>query len=175
MSHNNYLWHFLPLVNLFDCLIVCLLLIAFSDSIRFLIGLTVLYWNDKLYRFWLGLENVLVVWGPETVEAVLSNSFLLQKSPQYYFLQPWLGTGLLTASGQKWRSRRKLLVPAFHFKILHDFVPVFNEQALIMVQKLKEVSRKSKSFNIVPYVTACTLDIICGKCVKIFILLKSVI
>ncbi|NP_001310069.1 cytochrome P450 4C1-like [Tetranychus urticae] len=94
-------------------------------------------------------------------KTILSNNFLLDKSSQYDLLHPWLGTGLLTSTGNKWRSRRKLLVPAFHFKILHDFVPVFNEQGSIMVSRLREIARSGEAIDIVPVVTACTLDIIC--------------
>lgn len=66
-------------------------------------------------------------------------------------------------AGSKWQSRRKLLTPAFHFKILEDFVTVFNEQSRILVGKLKQVaSNKDNDFDIFPYVTRCTLDIICG-------------
>lgn len=78
-------------------------------------------------------------------------------------LHSWLGTGLLTSTGAKWRFRRKMLVPAFHFKILHDFVPVFNEQGWIFVDKLRNIAKSGKSVDIVPIVTACTLDIICGQ------------
>jgi cytochrome P450 len=92
---------------------------------------------------------------------------LLEKSTQYKFLHPWLGTGLLTSTGTKWRTRRKLLVPAFHFKILHDFVPVFNEQGVVLVQKLQQIARRKchncTVVDIVPIITACTLDIICGE------------
>lgn len=58
--------------------------------------------------------------------------------------------------------RQQILTPAFHFKILEDFIDVFQEQSAIMVDKLKVESEKN-SFNIFPYVTLCTLDIICGK------------
>lgn len=76
-------------------------------------------------------------------------------------LHSWLGTGLLTSTGAKWRYRRKMLVPAFHFKILYDFVPVFNEQSWVFVDRLREIAKSGKAADIVPVVTACTLDIIC--------------
>lgn len=66
-------------------------------------------------------------------------------------------------TGNKWQTRRKLLTPAFHFKILEDFITVFNEQSRILVEKLKQIAtNKDNDFNIFPYVTRCTLDIICG-------------
>lgn len=56
----------------------------------------------------------------------------------------------------------QILTPAFHFKILEDFMDIFNEQSAILVNKLaKELDRDS--FNIFPYVTLCTLDIVCGE------------
>uniref|UniRef100_A0A1B0BME5 Cytochrome P450 n=1 Tax=Glossina palpalis gambiensis TaxID=67801 RepID=A0A1B0BME5_9MUSC len=53
-----------------------------------------------------------------------------------------------------------ILTPAFHFKILDDFIDVFNEQSVILTRKLEhEVG--SEAFNLFPYVTLCTLDIVC--------------
>ncbi|KAF7495406.1 Cytochrome P450 4c3 [Sarcoptes scabiei] len=128
-------------------------------------GYTQIYQKEKIFRVWLSWEPLVFVWNPETVEKILSNNFLLEKSAQYKFLHPWLGTGLLTSEGSKWRTRRKLLVPAFHFKILHDFVPVFNEQAKILVHRLRSIARRKCNnctvIDIVPVITACTLDIIC--------------
>jgi len=70
---------------------------------------------------------------------------------------------VLNFVGEKWRNRRKILTPAFHFKILEDFIDVFVDQSLILVNKLKREVGKDSGFNIFPYVTLCTLDIICGK------------
>ena len=39
---------------------------------------------------------------------------------------------------------------------------VFNEQSQILVEKLNQVAVKETDFNIFPYITLCTLDIICG-------------
>lgn len=73
------------------------------------------------------------------------------------------GNSVFCLAGSKWQSRRKLLTPAFHFKILEDFVVVFNEQSHILVDKLRRVaSNEHNNFDIFPYVTRCTLDIICG-------------
>lgn len=126
-------------------------------------GYTHVFQKDRIYRLWLAWEPWVVLWKPESVEQVLSNNFLLEKSSQYDFLHPWLGTGLLTSGGKKWRMRRKMLVPAFHFKILHDFVPVFNEHASFLVKKLQTPALKGKEVDVVPVVTACALDIICGE------------
>jgi Cytochrome P450 len=74
-----------------------------------------------------------------------------------------LQVSFLNFVGEKWRRRRKILTPAFHFKILEDFVDVFIEQSLTLLNKLKREVGNESGFNIFPYVTLCTLDIICGK------------
>jgi cytochrome P450 len=65
--------------------------------------------------------------------------------------------------GPKWHNRRKILTPAFHFKILEDFFDVFMEQSSILVDKLQREIGNEAGFDIFPYVTHCTLDIICGE------------
>ena len=44
---------------------------------------------------------------------------------------------LILSTGDKWKSRRRLITPTFHFKILNDFVKVFQEQAAILVSHLE--------------------------------------
>ena len=44
---------------------------------------------------------------------------------------------LILSTGDKWKSRRRLITPTFHFKILNDFVKVFQEQAEILVSHLE--------------------------------------
>ncbi|XP_064108225.1 cytochrome P450 4c3-like isoform X1 [Macrobrachium nipponense] len=118
-------------------------------------------WNfhAPIARFWGGGMAVVDLYRPETVEAVLCSSKHITKSSDYDYLHPWLGTGLLTSTGKKWFSRRKMLTPAFHFTILEDFVGVFNKQSNKFVSRLQEKA-DGKPFDIFPYVTLCTLDII---------------
>lgn len=69
---------------------------------------------------------------------------------------------------EKWRPRRKLLTPTFHYDILKDFVCVYNKHAKTLVSKFD--SYVGGGFrNIFHDITLCTLDIICeaalGKCI----------
>ncbi|XP_069699694.1 cytochrome P450 4C1-like isoform X2 [Periplaneta americana] len=119
--------------------------------------------NDKyqpLFRTWLGGMPEVNLLKPEFVETVLGSSKHLDKASSYKFLEPWLGTGLLTSTGSKWHSHRKLITPTFHFKILDNFVEVFSEKSEILVNKLKK-EIGSQGFDVYPYITRCALDIIC--------------
>lgn len=95
------------------------------------------------------------------MEFLLSSTKLLEKSEQYKFLSSWLGTGLLLADGgPKWKHHRKIITPTFHFQVLEQFITIFESASKILVEKLKkEVGRPST--DIYPYITLCTLDIIC--------------
>lgn len=77
----------------------------------------------------------------------------------YEFLVDWLGTGLLISTGKKWHSRRKIITPTFHFKILQQFVETFNHQNRIFIEKLK-AKGSEKPFDIYNLVTLMSLDII---------------
>lgn len=98
---------------------------------------------------WFGPIPSVMVYSPEGAEAILTNSAHLNKGLLYDLLHPWLGQGLLTryshktkpatakfSRAEKWRPRRKLLTPTFHYEILKNFMHVFNYQSEIMVQQL---------------------------------------
>lgn len=146
----------------------------YTSQIQSVLGHTLVYKDEPLFRLWLGQEPVVCVWKPEMVELVLGNNFLLEKSYHYNFLRPWLGNGLLTSPGRIWRPRRKLLVPSFHFNILQAFVPVFDRKSKFLVRNIKrrltdaiekgDVQGEqdvSTVVDITPVITACTLDAIC--------------
>ncbi|UYV77812.1 CYP4V2 [Cordylochernes scorpioides] len=104
------------------------------------------------------------------LQAILSSNTILQKTFVYDFLHQWFKDGLITStqledvvcsSGSKWRMRRKLLTPAFHFRILEDFLPVIEEQSRVLVSQLTSELGKEEGFDIVPHVTLCSLDILC--------------
>nr|CAI5835879.1 unnamed protein product [Callosobruchus analis] len=93
------------------------------------------------------------------LEFVLSTTSILNKSDEYSFLHQWLGSGLLTSDGPKWKKMRKLLTPSFHFSILKQFIDSFEANGVRLVNKLKKV--QGKDINIYQYITMYSLDIIC--------------
>ncbi|XP_069545296.1 cytochrome P450 4V8 [Brachyistius frenatus] len=118
------------------------------------------FWDAPLLKIWVGPVPFVVLFHAETVEPIVTNAIHMEKAYLYKFLHPWLGTGLLTSTGNKWRQRRKMLTPTFHFSILTDFLEVMNEQAEILVEKLEKQVGKG-SFNCFSHITLCALDIIC--------------
>ncbi|KAM4585096.1 cytochrome P450 4V8 [Odontesthes bonariensis] len=131
-----------------------------GDFFRQIMDFTVEFKDAPLFKLWVGPVPFVILYHAETVEKILSNPIHLEKAFAYKFLHPWLGTGLLTSTGRKWRQRRKILTPTFHFSILADFLEVMNEQAEILVENLEKHAGKG-SFNCFTHVTLCALDIIC--------------
>jgi cytochrome P450 len=115
----------------------------------------------NIARGWLFNQAYIFIGESKYVEKLLSSNTHIDKSDDYEFLQSWLGTGLLTSQGRKWHSRRKLLTPTFHFKILEDFIYVFNEQGSILTRIMEGRAERKEIFDIFPYIARCTLDIIC--------------
>ncbi|KAM4709346.1 cytochrome P450 4V2-like [Discoglossus pictus] len=124
-------------------------LIKFTEEFRHL----------PLMKLWVGPIPFLILYHAETIEPILSSSKHMDKAYPYKFLHPWLGKGLLTSTGEKWRSRRKIITPTFHFTILSEFLEVMNEQSNVLVEKLKKHVDK-EAFNCFMDITLCALDII---------------
>lgn len=59
------------------------------------------------------------------------------------------------------------MTPAFHFKILERFLHKFDALGGTLLQKLDEHA-DDNGFDVFPYITRYTLDVICGKKVKMY-------
>ncbi|CAH1100871.1 unnamed protein product [Psylliodes chrysocephalus] len=92
-----------------------------------------------IYKAWTFDFAFVVIMSPEDMESVLTNQKQNTKNFIYNFLHSWLGTGLLTSGGTKWQKRRKILTPAFHFNILHEFTDSLNKEVQILVDNFKEL------------------------------------
>ncbi|XP_017773173.1 PREDICTED: cytochrome P450 4d2-like [Nicrophorus vespilloides] len=93
------------------------------------------------------------------IEFILTSPKLIEKSWDYEFMRNWLGNGLISAPGNIWAKHRKLITPAFHFKILEKMVEQLNSNSSILIKKLS--NHVDTEIDIYPFVTLSTLDIIC--------------
>lgn len=64
--------------------------------------------------------------------------------------------------GKKWQHRRKMLTPAFHFRVLEQFLDIFIEEGNKLVEHLK-LKEDDNVQDLVPLFTKHTLNAICGK------------
>ena len=69
-----------------------------------------------------------------------------------------MGEGLLISTGEKWRSHRKIIAPTFHLNVLKSFVPLFYENGIDLVNRLK--SEVGKEFDCHDYMSSVTVDIL---------------
>ncbi|KAL7292865.1 hypothetical protein TKK_0013539 [Trichogramma kaykai] len=96
---------------------------------------------------------------PDDLEVLLTSQKHITKGDSYSYLHPWLKSGLLTSTGEKWRQRRKILTPAFHFNILKKYMDITNENGIKFIEALKLEGKESVQ-NLVTLCSKYTLSII---------------
>ncbi|XP_032594830.1 cytochrome P450 4d10 isoform X1 [Drosophila grimshawi] len=115
------------------------------------------------FKLKMGFNFSFMMFKPRDVEVVLGSTFLLDKAMEYDFLSDWLNEGLLVSGGRKWHQRRKIITPAFHFRILESYVEIFERQTRQMLERLHQ-ARGSDGTNLIELGHAAhllTLDVIC--------------
>ena len=65
-------------------------------------------------------------------------------------------------TGKLWYTRRKAITPTFHFKILSEFVPIFNKCARTLLDCVKNKVDKGP-FYLTSYLSNCALVAVAGK------------
>lgn len=121
--------------------------------------------HSKTMGFWFGPTVFgIFMMDIKYVECVLSSNTLLVKSMEYDLLGNWLCEGLLISRAPKWFKRRKILTSAFHFKILEQFIEIFDRNSRYFVKTLQTTAEKESGIvNMGHWLNLVTLDIICGK------------
>uniref|UniRef100_A0A1L8E4P9 Putative cytochrome n=1 Tax=Nyssomyia neivai TaxID=330878 RepID=A0A1L8E4P9_9DIPT len=118
-------------------------------------------YNYNSYKFWgFGMLHMNFI-NCRDVETLMASSKHSDKNFLYYFLHPFLGTGLLTANGKKWQQRRRILTPTFHFNILKEFLAVFHEECEKFTDLLMVETTKSDGTNLPPLTSHVTLNTVC--------------
>lgn len=106
-------------------------------------------------------DGSIIIADPKIAETILTSSKHLQKSSDYDMMRSWLGDGLLISVGQKWRQRRKILTPAFHFQILERFMDVINNHGNVLIEKVTALN--GEEVDVHGLLNLYALDVICGE------------
>ncbi|KAG8037299.1 hypothetical protein G9C98_005509 [Cotesia typhae] len=114
-----------------------------------------------IYKYWIGTWPVVNVYHPDDLKAIFSNSKNSEKSEFYDFLRPWLQNGLVTSEGEKWKSRRRILTPAFHLRNFDEYIESIVDHTGRLVKKLKSESTSDGVVKeLLPLLSTHTLNII---------------
>ncbi|NP_001165991.1 cytochrome P450 4BW5 [Nasonia vitripennis] len=119
--------------------------------------------KGNVYIMWLGMQPYVNIQKPHHMEVLLTSTVNIKKSSIYNIIIPWLGDGLLTLTGKKWHHHRRLLTPAFHFRVLEQFTETMHEKADVFNECLKEQvsSNPKEPVDIFSFASRFTLDVIC--------------
>lgn len=129
-----------------------------SDFFRLL-----LEWHSKFgdtYQLWIGLRPFIAMADADHIRQILKSSVHIDKNLEYNLLLPFIGTGLVTSSGSKWHTRRKLLTPTFNKNVLEEFLPLIEKQIKTLVKVLRKEVNNVSGFDIKPYAKLAALDTI---------------
>ncbi|KAI1307665.1 Cytochrome P450 4c3 [Halotydeus destructor] len=97
--------------------------------------------QDGVYLFYVMSTPRVILTKAETIAKVLSCRTNLDKPFEYHLMDRWIGDGLLVSDGAKWKPNRKLLTPAFHSKVVEEFVPIINNHSRVLCDLLaKQIS-----------------------------------
>ncbi|XP_064538963.1 cytochrome P450 4d10 isoform X1 [Drosophila montana] len=114
------------------------------------------------FKLKMGTNFSVMMFEPRDVETVLGSTQLLDKAIEYNFLRGWLNEGLLVSRGRKWHKRRKIITPAFHFRILDQYVEIFDRQTRLLVKHLAQARGDGgNSVELGHAAHLCALDVIC--------------
>ncbi|XP_049768394.1 cytochrome P450 4g15-like [Schistocerca cancellata] len=88
-------------------------------------------------RFYAGPKLVIMVAHPDDVQHVLVTSKMVERDPlTTTAMRSFVGDGLLTLNGSRWKTHRKLINPTFHSELLGNFLEAFHEGSLFLSELL---------------------------------------
>ncbi|KAF8355571.1 hypothetical protein PRIPAC_97194, partial [Pristionchus pacificus] len=95
----------------------------------------------------------------EMVKLICESPEQLMKGKDYAYLEAWVGEGILTSIGDKWKERRKFFSPMFHFSMLEGYIDTFNKHGKILVDEV--LKNEGTEIDMFMFTKRCSLDIIC--------------
>jgi cytochrome P450 family 4 len=115
-----------------------------------------------IVRLWFGSVLVVVLTDPDNIETVVKHYKIGNRGYVARKLsKPAFRNGLLCLVGEDWRRHRKIVSSDLHINILEKFVENLVKNSDILANKLKALADGITAHDIAPYLTRCSLDIIC--------------
>uniref|UniRef100_A0A914CI65 Cytochrome P450 n=1 Tax=Acrobeloides nanus TaxID=290746 RepID=A0A914CI65_9BILA len=118
--------------------------------------------GEEVVRIFIGTKMYVFPITGEALKPIVESNTELKKSVDYDFFEKWLGLGLLISTDDKWRYRRKMLTPSFHFNMLEGFVEIFDRESRIFVNLLEKHANTGEMVDLSPRIKNAALDIICA-------------
>ncbi|XP_045470623.1 probable cytochrome P450 4d14 [Harmonia axyridis] len=115
---------------------------------------------DGLMQIHIGTEVMLTASNYKFVQWLMTSTTIITKSLQYSFFNEWLGHALLITSGSRWKSYRKILTPAFHFKRIENLISVCQKASDDLIKKMSNNLDKD-CFDVYPIISNFSLDVLC--------------
>nr|CAH7766669.1 unnamed protein product [Callosobruchus chinensis] len=114
----------------------------------------------SLFRCWISIVPFIWVYEPNHLKVILGSGKISRKNVFYSILHNFVGEGLITNNGYRWRKNRKHIQPYFHISILESFIDVFLENAHKFTSEfLKDGKDFGKgAINITSFINRCVLN-----------------
>uniref|UniRef100_A0A336LZM6 CSON009225 protein n=1 Tax=Culicoides sonorensis TaxID=179676 RepID=A0A336LZM6_CULSO len=100
---------------------------------------------------------------PELIRVCFMNSRNSRKTRLYKYF--FYGNGLVTANDKIWKLHRKLINPAFGNKAVFNFIPIFNQNIINLIEKVQEFN--GTEFNLLEPMIQVTLDNVCDSSIGV--------
>nr|CAI5840716.1 unnamed protein product [Callosobruchus analis] len=110
----------------------------------------------SLFRCWISIVPFIWVYEPEHLKIILGSSKISRKNVFYSILHNFVGQGLITNNGYRWRKNRKLIQPYFHINILESYIDVFLENAHKFTNEFLKYGKDS--INVTSSINRCVLN-----------------
>ncbi|GAB6023576.1 Cytochrome P450 4V2 [Chamberlinius hualienensis] len=114
-------------------------------------------------KFWFGLRPIVFCSSATTSKVILSSQKNLKKSRDYVHITRMVTDGILTSTGSKWHTHRKIVNKSFSYSMLREFLVVMNNHADIFTEIINQKSKDAdfQTFDISPLASRFALDVIC--------------
>ncbi|CAN7938530.1 unnamed protein product [Ixodes hexagonus] len=120
-------------------------------------------YTDKTFKVYIGFTPIVMIHTPDAAEMLLTSNVNHKKPFLYGFIDFWLGPfNLLVSTGELWRFKRKLITPAFHFRVLDNYMRIFNENGDCLVKSIFQAIDNDPKEPVRLFKTTqkCAMDII---------------